>query len=88
MKASTSPFFAPNLLIASSPPFEVVVILNCKEHLSGGKGLMDRESVLMILSQHRQYLLGYGVKDIRLFGSVARGEAGPGSDAEVSHLKS
>lgn len=44
---------------------------------------MDRETVLMILSQHRQYLRGYGVKDIRLFGSVARGEAGVGSDVDL-----
>jgi len=44
---------------------------------------MDRESVLMILSQHRRVLRDYGVKDIRLFGSVARGEAGPGSDVDL-----
>lgn len=44
---------------------------------------MDRESVLMKLSQHRRLLEGYGVKDIRLFGSVARGEAGVGSDVDL-----
>lgn len=44
---------------------------------------MDRETVLMILSQHRRVLRDYGVKDIRLFGSVARGEAGPGSDVDL-----
>lgn len=44
---------------------------------------MDRETVLMKLSQHRQHLRGYGVKDIRLFGSVARGEAGAGSDVDL-----
>jgi hypothetical protein len=44
---------------------------------------MDRESVLMKLSQHRRLLRGYGVKDIRLFGSVARGEAGAGSDVDL-----
>lgn len=44
---------------------------------------MDRESVLMILSQHRRVLQGYGVKSIRLFGSVARGEAGPESDVDL-----
>lgn len=44
---------------------------------------MERESVLMKLSQHRQLLRSYGVKDIRLFGSVARGEAGPGSDVDL-----
>jgi hypothetical protein len=44
---------------------------------------MDRETVLKILSQHRQYLRGYGVKDIRLFGSMARGEARAGSDVDL-----
>ena len=44
---------------------------------------MDRESVLMKLSQHRRVLEGYRVKDIRLFGSVARGEAGVGSDVNL-----
>ncbi len=44
---------------------------------------MDRETVLKILSQHRQHLRGYGVKDIRLFGSVARGEAEAGSDVDL-----
>ena len=44
---------------------------------------MDRESVLMKLSQHRRVVEGYGVKDIRLFGSVARGEAGVGSDVDL-----
>jgi Nucleotidyltransferase domain len=29
-------------------------------------------------------LEGYGVKDIRLFGSVARGEAGVGSDVDAT----
>jgi hypothetical protein len=44
---------------------------------------MDRESVLMKLSQNRLLLRCYGVKDIRLFGSVARGEAGIGSDVDL-----
>ena len=44
---------------------------------------MDREDVLKKLSSHRRLLEGYGVKDIRLFGSVARGEAGIGSDVDL-----
>jgi hypothetical protein len=44
---------------------------------------MDRESVLMILSKNRQLLRDYGVKDIHLFGSVARGEAASGSDVDL-----
>ena len=44
---------------------------------------MDRESVLMILSKNRRLLRDYGVKDIHLFGSVARGESGSGSDVDL-----
>ncbi len=44
---------------------------------------MDRESVLKKLSQHRHLLRGHGVKDIHLFGSVARGETGIGSDVDL-----
>ena len=44
---------------------------------------MDRESVLMKLSQHRQVLQAYGVKEIRLFGSVARGLEGIESDVDL-----
>jgi hypothetical protein len=44
---------------------------------------MDREGVLMKLSLHRQVLQAYGVKEIRLFGSVARGQAGIESDVDL-----
>lgn len=44
---------------------------------------MDRESVLMILSKNRQLLRDYGVKNIYLFGSFARGEAASGSDVDL-----
>lgn len=44
---------------------------------------MDRKSVLMTLSENSQLLRDYGVKDIRLFGSVARGEAKVGSDVDL-----
>jgi predicted nucleotidyltransferase len=44
---------------------------------------MDRESVIAKLSQHRSLLNNYNVKNIRLFGSVARGEAGIGSDVDL-----
>ena len=44
---------------------------------------MDRESVISKLSQNRRLLEGYGVKTIRLFGSVARGEAGERSDVDL-----
>jgi predicted nucleotidyltransferase len=44
---------------------------------------MDRETVIMKLSHNRQLLEQYGVKSLRLFGSVARGEAGVGSDVDL-----
>jgi predicted nucleotidyltransferase len=36
---------------------------------------MEQERILTKLSENRQLLQAYGIKDIRLFGSVARGEA-------------
>ena len=44
---------------------------------------MDRESILMILSENRRLLRDYGVKSIYLFGSVARGEAASASDVDL-----
>jgi hypothetical protein len=44
---------------------------------------MDRESILMILSENRRLLRDYGVKSIYLFGSVARGEAASTSDVDL-----
>jgi predicted nucleotidyltransferase len=44
---------------------------------------MEQERILTKLSENRQLLQAYGIKDIRLFGSVARGEAGAGSDVDL-----
>lgn len=44
---------------------------------------MDRESVLMKLSQQRHLLKSYQVTTISLFGSVARGEEASGSDVDL-----
>lgn len=44
---------------------------------------MEQEIILTKLSENRQLLQTYGIKDIRLFGSVARGEAGAGSDVDL-----
>lgn len=45
---------------------------------------MKREDVLAILKTHRENLRNnYGVKSLALFGSVARNEAGPGSDVDL-----
>jgi predicted nucleotidyltransferase len=42
-----------------------------------------RERVLRILRRHESELRAHGVMRLRLFGSVARGEAGPGSDVDL-----
>ncbi|HVF59474.1 MAG TPA: nucleotidyltransferase family protein [Thermoanaerobaculia bacterium] len=44
---------------------------------------MRREEVLTALSQHRPLLAEFGVKSLRLFGSVARNEASTASDVDL-----
>ena len=44
---------------------------------------MKRESVLKKLSDNRRLLKAYGIKGIRLFGSLARGEARAESDVDL-----
>lgn len=44
---------------------------------------MEREEALRVLAAHRDELLALGVKEISIFGSVARNEAGLGSDIDV-----
>ena len=44
---------------------------------------MDRQSVIAILKQHQAELERKGVQHAALFGSVARGEAGPDSDIDI-----
>jgi predicted nucleotidyltransferase len=44
---------------------------------------MQREEVLKILRDHRADLDALGVRHLSLFGSVARGDAGPESDVDV-----
>lgn len=44
---------------------------------------MKRESVLKKISENRKLLKQYGIKDIRLFGSLARGEARAESDVDL-----
>jgi hypothetical protein len=50
--------------------------------LNTGGDLMDRDTVLTILSQNRPLLQKHRVKNLRLFGSVLRGEAEVGSDVD------
>ena len=44
---------------------------------------MKKDNVLKKLSENRQLLKSYGVKNIHVFGSVARGEAEAGSDVDL-----
>jgi predicted nucleotidyltransferase len=45
--------------------------------------VVDRDSLLDALRSHRPELVAAGVLHAGLFGSVARGEAGPASDVDV-----
>lgn len=44
---------------------------------------MDRDLALAVLRQHRPLLTSRHVARAALFGSVARGDAGPGSDLDI-----
>lgn len=44
---------------------------------------MKRDEALRILAAHREELVALGVKEISIFGSVARDEAKTGSDIDV-----
>ena len=45
---------------------------------------MDKDAVIATLRQHRAHLEGLGVIHAAVFGSVARGEAGPESDIDIA----
>ena len=44
---------------------------------------MSRDEVVRVLGSHTVELRGFGVKSLRLFGSVARDEAADGSDVDL-----
>jgi len=44
---------------------------------------MGRDDVLALLAAHRAEIERFGVESLRLFGSVARGEASSGSDVDL-----
>ena len=44
---------------------------------------MTREEALRRLSEYRAELERFGVRSLDLFGSVARGDSGPGSDVDL-----
>jgi uncharacterized protein len=48
-----------------------------------GAPIMDRSSAIRILREHQAELRRRGVRHAALFGSVARGAAGAGSDIDV-----
>ena len=45
---------------------------------------MEREAAIARLKAHEAELRAMGVSGLSLFGSVARGEAGPGSDVDLA----
>jgi predicted nucleotidyltransferase len=45
--------------------------------------LVERDRVLRILREHEADIRARGVARLRLFGSMARGEAGPKSDVDL-----
>ena len=47
------------------------------------RALAERAHVLRILREHEAELRAQGVIGLRLFGSMARGEAGPNSDVDL-----
>lgn len=44
---------------------------------------MERDQVLRLLREHMDELRAMGVESLSIFGSVARGEAGPDSDVDL-----
>ena len=44
---------------------------------------MRRDEALAILAEHRYQIREMGVSTLSIFGSVARDEAGPGSDVDI-----
>lgn len=45
--------------------------------------MLDRETIVKRLREHEAALRARGVSALYLFGSVARGEAGPASDVDL-----
>lgn len=45
--------------------------------------MLDRETIVKRLKAHEAELRARGVSALYLFGSVARGESGPGSDVDL-----
>lgn len=44
---------------------------------------MNRDELSKLIAEHQKELDAFGVKSLSVFGSVARGEAGPESDVDL-----
>ncbi len=44
---------------------------------------MNRDELIRLIAKHQKELDDFGVKSLSVFGSVARGEAGPESDVDL-----
>ncbi len=54
------------------------------KYAQGRKSLMNRTDILQQLHAHKVHLAReFGVEDLALFGSIARGEAEAGSDLDI-----
>jgi len=47
------------------------------------RGVAERDRVLRVLRQHEAELRAQGITRLRMFGSMARGDAGPASDVDL-----
>ena len=54
-----------------------------ESHTLDRSGVAERDRVLALLRGQEPELRALGVKRLRLFGSIARGEAGPQSDVDL-----
>ena len=52
-------------------------------HTLAPQALAERERVLRVLRAHEAEIRAQGVTRLRMFGSMARGEAGPKSDVDL-----
>ncbi len=50
---------------------------------AGKERRLERDDILRILAEHRVELAELGIGSLALFGSFARGEAGPESDVDL-----
>jgi predicted nucleotidyltransferase len=81
MPTSASPASTPNCRSSSSADHGGAVCDNAGERKVAE--MIDREHVLRILAAHRAEFRTMGVRELSIFGSLARGEATEASDVDV-----